>query len=161
MIARFCARPTTACAVAWARRARSQRLAFQAMFRTAPRWMRRAATGARSMAAGFCIAMRLTAKLLASLHLPVSQPTMCAFVGPALDEMVVTSAREKLTPSSSRESHMPAACFGFVRALGASPGRASRGESPSRREPLASVSFTFHVSPSRVRNVGCREDLRP
>jgi len=32
--------------------------------------------------------------------LPVSQPTMCAFGGEALDEMYVTSARDKLTPSS-------------------------------------------------------------
>jgi sugar lactone lactonase YvrE len=35
--------------------------------------------------------------LLAQIGLPVSQPTMCAFIGPNLDEMVVTSAREHLT----------------------------------------------------------------
>ena len=29
--------------------------------------------------------------------LPVSQPTMCAFAGPALDELYVTSATDKLT----------------------------------------------------------------
>lgn len=45
-------------------------------------------------------------ELLASLRLPVSQPTMCAFVGAALDDMVVTSAREKLTPEQlTREPH--------------------------------------------------------
>ncbi|HEY2683104.1 MAG TPA: SMP-30/gluconolactonase/LRE family protein [Steroidobacteraceae bacterium] len=36
--------------------------------------------------------------LLSRIALPVSQPTMCAFIGPNLDEMVVTSAREHLTP---------------------------------------------------------------
>jgi sugar lactone lactonase YvrE len=36
-------------------------------------------------------------ELLASPRLPISQPTMCAFVGPALGETVVTSARERLT----------------------------------------------------------------
>jgi len=32
------------------------------------------------------------------IPLPVSQPTMCAFGGEALDEMYVTSARDKLSP---------------------------------------------------------------
>ncbi len=32
------------------------------------------------------------------IQLPVSQPTMCAFAGKNLDELYVTSAREKLTP---------------------------------------------------------------
>jgi sugar lactone lactonase YvrE len=32
------------------------------------------------------------------IMLPISQPTMCAFVGDALDLMVVTSASDKLTP---------------------------------------------------------------
>jgi len=36
-------------------------------------------------------------RLILQVALPVSQPTMCAFVGPDLDEMVVTSAREKLS----------------------------------------------------------------
>jgi sugar lactone lactonase YvrE len=39
---------------------------------------------------------------VAALHrdivLPVSQPTMCAFAGEALDVMYVTSATDKLTP---------------------------------------------------------------
>lgn len=38
--------------------------------------------------------------------LPVSQPTMCAFAGPALDELYVTSATDKLTPEQlRREPH--------------------------------------------------------
>ena len=37
-------------------------------------------------------------QLVGAVDLPVSQPTMCAFVGDALDEMVVTSATDKLTP---------------------------------------------------------------
>lgn len=37
-------------------------------------------------------------QLLAVVDLPVSQPTMCAFVGDALDAMIVTSATDKLTP---------------------------------------------------------------
>jgi len=38
--------------------------------------------------------------------LPVSQPMMCAFVGPELDEMVVSSARDKLTEDQlRREPH--------------------------------------------------------
>ena len=44
--------------------------------------------------------------LLAQVSLPVSQPTMCAFVGLDLDEMVVTSAREHLTEAQlAREPH--------------------------------------------------------
>jgi sugar lactone lactonase YvrE len=35
--------------------------------------------------------------LVAQIALPVSQPTMCAFIGANLDQMVVTSAREHLT----------------------------------------------------------------
>ncbi len=37
-------------------------------------------------------------RLVGTVELPVSQPTMCAFVGAGLDEMVVTSATDKLTP---------------------------------------------------------------
>lgn len=45
-------------------------------------------------------------RLIAQIALPVSQPTMCAFIGPNLDEMVVTSARENLSPEQlSREPH--------------------------------------------------------
>lgn len=45
-------------------------------------------------------------KLLTQVALPVSQPTMCAFVGSDLDEMVVTSARQKLAPEQlAREPH--------------------------------------------------------
>lgn len=45
-------------------------------------------------------------KLLSQITLPVTQPTMCAFVGPNLDEMVVTSARENLNDEQlAREPH--------------------------------------------------------
>lgn len=45
-------------------------------------------------------------ELVSRIALPVSQPTMCAFVGPSLDEMVVTSARESLSPEQlAREPH--------------------------------------------------------
>ncbi len=37
-------------------------------------------------------------QLVGTVDLPISQPTMCAFVGEALDELVVTSATDKLTP---------------------------------------------------------------
>ena len=37
-------------------------------------------------------------RLIGVVDLPVSQPTMCAFVGDALDDMVVTSATDKLSP---------------------------------------------------------------
>ncbi|KAB0675615.1 SMP-30/gluconolactonase/LRE family protein [Aureimonas leprariae] len=37
-------------------------------------------------------------QLVGVVDLPVSQPTMCAFVGDELDAMVVTSATDKLTP---------------------------------------------------------------
>ena len=37
-------------------------------------------------------------RLVGTVDLPVSQPTMCAFVGDGLDEMVVTSVTDKLTP---------------------------------------------------------------
>ncbi len=36
------------------------------------------------------------------IALPVSQPTMCAFAGPALDVLYVTSATDKLTPEQRR-----------------------------------------------------------
>ena len=40
----------------------------------------------------------LKGQIVDKVDLPVSQPTMCAFVGDALDVMVVTSATDKLTP---------------------------------------------------------------
>jgi sugar lactone lactonase YvrE len=44
--------------------------------------------------------------LIARVELPISQPTMCAFAGPELDEMVVTSASDKLTKDQlKREPH--------------------------------------------------------
>jgi sugar lactone lactonase YvrE len=49
-------------------------------------------------------------QLVDEIALPVSQPTMCAFTGPNLDEMVITSARQHLTPRQlARE-----ACAGGV-----------------------------------------------
>jgi sugar lactone lactonase YvrE len=40
------------------------------------------------------------------IHLPVSQPTMCCFAGTKLDELYITSAREKLSPEDlQREPH--------------------------------------------------------
>jgi len=52
-------------------------------------------------------------RLLARVRLPVSQPTMCAFAGPALQEMVVTSAREKLTPEQLEQEPHAGAVFRF------------------------------------------------
>jgi sugar lactone lactonase YvrE len=44
--------------------------------------------------------------LIAQVDLPISQPTMCAFIGPRLEDMVVTSASEKLTEEElKREPH--------------------------------------------------------
>jgi sugar lactone lactonase YvrE len=44
--------------------------------------------------------------LIAQVDLPISQPTMCAFVGPRLEDIVVTSASEKLTEDQlKREPH--------------------------------------------------------
>jgi SMP-30/Gluconolactonase/LRE-like region len=36
------------------------------------------------------------------IALPVSQPTMCAFPGEALDELYVTTASDKLSPEQRR-----------------------------------------------------------
>ncbi len=41
--------------------------------------------------------------------LPVSQPTMCAFAGDALDELYVTSATDKLTPEQRQHEPMAGA----------------------------------------------------
>jgi sugar lactone lactonase YvrE len=43
------------------------------------------------------------------IELPVSQPTMCAFAGPLLDEFYVTSAREKLPPDQLRREPLAGA----------------------------------------------------
>lgn len=45
--------------------------------------------------------------------LPVSQPTMCAFAGPDLDVMVVTSAADKLTPQQLGEQPHAGGLFAF------------------------------------------------
>ena len=45
--------------------------------------------------------------------LPVSQPTMCAFAGPNLDVMVVTSATDKLTPQQLGEQPHAGGLFAF------------------------------------------------
>ena len=37
-------------------------------------------------------------RLISEIALPVSQPTMCAFTGTDLNRMIVTSARQKLSP---------------------------------------------------------------
>ena len=50
--------------------------------------------------------LRSVGRLDAQVALPISQPTMCAFIGPELDEMVVTSASDKLTKDQlKREPH--------------------------------------------------------
>ncbi|GAN77470.1 SMP-30/gluconolactonase/LRE family protein [Acidisphaera rubrifaciens] len=49
--------------------------------------------------------------LLTSIPLPVRQPTMCCFVGPELDAMVVTSAADKLSPAQVREQPHAGALF--------------------------------------------------
>ena len=41
--------------------------------------------------------------------LPVSQPTMCAFAGEALDTLYVTSAAEKLTPEQRQREPLAGA----------------------------------------------------
>ena len=48
-----------------------------------------------------------------AVMLPVSQPTMCAFAGPELDMMVVTSASDKLTPQQLREQPHAGGLFCF------------------------------------------------
>ncbi len=43
------------------------------------------------------------------IALPVSQPTMCSFAGPGMDELYVTSATDKLTPTQRREQPLAGA----------------------------------------------------
>ncbi len=43
------------------------------------------------------------------IALPVSQPTMCAFAGEALDQLYVTSASDKLTPEQRRREPLAGA----------------------------------------------------
>ena len=43
------------------------------------------------------------------IALPVSQPTMCAFAGEALDVLYVTSATDKLTPEQRRREPLAGA----------------------------------------------------
>ena len=55
------------------------------------------------------------------IMLPVSQPTMCAFAGPALDLMVITSAADQLTPQQLTEQPNAGGLFCFkpgVRGIG-------------------------------------------
>jgi sugar lactone lactonase YvrE len=48
-------------------------------------------------------------KLNAEILLPVSQPTMCAFGGVALDTLYITSARDKLTAAQLRDEPLAGA----------------------------------------------------
>ena len=41
--------------------------------------------------------------------LPVSQPTMCSFGGPGMDELYVTSATDKLTPGQRKDEPLAGA----------------------------------------------------
>ena len=52
-------------------------------------------------------------RLIAEVPLPVSQPTMCAFAGPSLDEMFVTSASDKLDAEQLRTQPHAGAVFHF------------------------------------------------
>jgi len=51
--------------------------------------------------------------LLASARLPARQPTMRAFAGPGLDEMVVTSAQDKLTAEQLAQELQAGGVFRF------------------------------------------------
>ncbi len=45
------------------------------------------------------------------IPLPVSQPTMCCFAGPNLDELYISSAREKLTPTQLTKEPLAGGLF--------------------------------------------------
>ncbi len=59
--------------------------------------------------------MRLDAagKIDRVVHLPVPRPTSCAFMGPKLDRLVVTSARIRLSESSLSEAPLSGSIFSF------------------------------------------------
>jgi len=61
------------------------------------------------------------------IRLPVSQPTMCAFGGPNLDELYVTSARDKLSAGQLRKEPLAGGVF-----------RVRPGESGALRSTFAS-----------------------
>lgn len=60
--------------------------------------------------------MRLTpeGKVDRIVHLPVPRPTSCAFIGPDLDRLVVTSARIRLSESSLNEAPLSGSLFTFT-----------------------------------------------
>jgi sugar lactone lactonase YvrE/DNA-binding IclR family transcriptional regulator len=47
------------------------------------------------------------------VHLPVPRPTSCAFIGPDLDQLVVTSARIRLSEDSLNEAPLSGSLFAF------------------------------------------------
>ena len=69
-------------------------------------------------------------KLVMEVELPVSQPTRCAFFGPGLNALVVTSAVDKLTPGELRHQPMPVACSGCGQGFAASRVPASFDDLP-------------------------------
>ena len=68
-----------------------------------------AAIGARCTAAAGCGATPRRGTVDRDIVLPVSQPTMCAFAGEALDVLYVTSAADKLTPEQRRREPLAGA----------------------------------------------------
>ncbi len=68
-------------------------------------------------------------RLVGTVDLPVSQPTMCAFVGEALDEMVVTSATGQADARAAAREPLAGACCGCGPACAASRAPAWSAES--------------------------------